>query len=190
MTGLADHLGWLLAQTSSSGGAISSQSLMIWAIVAFGIALILLGAEAFVPSGGILGFSALLSAVLGIILFFWFDTTWGMVSLAFSLAAFPFVVTGLLWIAPNTFVGRMMTLDNQQIPITLAAGGEGAPGAVAVGVQGTAETDLRPIGTCRLEGHRHDCISELGIIPAGSDVEVIAADGTSIRVRIVNQSSA
>jgi len=185
---ITNQLGLLLAQAAGSGAGqapATNNALMIWAIVAFGTAFVLLGAEAFVPSGGILGFAALISAIIGIVLFFWFDTMWGMAATALTLIAFPFVVTGLLWIAPNTFVGRMLTLDAQQEPATLAAGGAGDLGEIAVGLRGVAESDLRPVGACRLAGARHDCISEFGTILAGSDVEVTIIDGTTIRVRSI-----
>ncbi|MFN3167140.1 MAG: NfeD family protein [Phycisphaeraceae bacterium] len=173
-----------LAQSNaaSQGGGDDTQW-MVFAIIAFGVALALLVLEAFVPSGGVLGVLAGIVAVAGIVMFFRFDTMWGMWSMALSLLALPFVLAGMLWVWPNTPIGRALTLeDNQQ-----RANTEGPPseGAIAVGMQGEALTDLRPVGACRLNGVRLDCMAQAGVIEKGAQVKVVNVEGTTVKVRAV-----
>jgi membrane-bound serine protease (ClpP class) len=173
-----------LAQSNaqSQGGGDDTQW-MVFAIIAFGVALALLVLEAFVPSGGVLGVLAGLVAVAGIVMFFRFDTTWGMWSMALSLLALPFVLAAMLWAWPNTPIGRALTLEENQ----KRANEEGPPieGAIAVGLQGEALTDLRPVGACRLNGVRLDCMAQAGVIEKGAKVKVVNVEGTSVKVRAV-----
>lgn len=169
-----------LAQASANGGA--DRTLLVWAVVAFGLAILLVVVEAFMPSGGIVGGLAGLCAIIGIVLFFRFDTMWGMVSMAITLLALPFLIAGLIWLWPNTAFGRWVTLDDEQETVLH---GEETPTAdgFTVGQTGTALTDLRPVGACRLGGKRTDCLALAGVIEAGTAVRVVAVEGTTIKVK-------
>ena len=116
--------------------------MLIWAVVAFGLAILLVVVEAFMPSGGIIGALAGVCAIVGIVLFFRFDTMWGLISMALTLLSLPFLLMGLLWVWPNTPVGRALTLDDVQAPAADTANDD--EGAVRVGQEGTTITDLRP----------------------------------------------
>jgi len=156
------------------------RSMLIWAVVAFGLAILLVVVEAFMPSGGIIGVLAGICAVVGIVLFFRFDTMWGLVSMALTLLALPFLLMGMLWVWPNTPIGRALTLDDE--PTSQEANADDET-IVSVGQEGTTLTDLRPVGACRLSGRRLDCISQAGVIPAGTAVRVIAVEGVTIKVK-------
>lgn len=178
-----------LAQSTPPAGQpapTDDQQWMVYAIIAFGMAIALLILETFVPSGGVLGVLAGMSAVGGIVMFFRFDTTWGMVSMAVTLLATPFLIGGLLWIWPHTPIGRALTLgdsdDDPDEPTTGAnAGGDDA--SIAVGLEGVALTELRPVGACRLDGKRTDCIAQTGMIEPGTKVKVVFVDGLTVRVK-------
>lgn len=174
-----------LAQTAPAAQA-ADDKWMVYAIIAFGMAMALLILEAFVPSGGVLGILGGLCAIGGIVMFFMFDDMWGMVSMAVTLLATPFILGAMLWVWPNTPIGRALTLDDEQEPIN-APGPPAAEdaGAIAVGTEGEALTELRPIGACRLSGKRIDCISHAGIIEPGTKVRVVQMDGMSIKVKAV-----
>jgi hypothetical protein len=55
-----------------------------------------------------------------------------------------------------------------------------APGAVAVGTEGTAETTLRPVGMVRFGELRVESVAEMGMIEAGT--AVTAVESTPLRV--------
>ncbi|XAL99628.1 hypothetical protein OT109_18870 [Phycisphaeraceae bacterium D3-23] len=180
MTTSLATLGFTLAQSAQNSG--SDRTLLIWAVVAFGLAILLVVVEAFMPSGGIVGALAGLCAVVGIVLFFNVDTLWGMLSMAITLISLPFLIAALIWVWPNTAFGRWVTLDDEPADEQEAGVNEDA-GAIAVGTRGTAITDLRPVGACRLEGLRTDCIALAGVIESGTAVRVVSVEGTTIKVK-------
>lgn len=171
--------------TQNAQGLSDETQWMVWAILAFGVAIALLVLEGFLPSGGVLGVLAGICAIAGIVMFFRFDTMWGMVSMAVTLLASPFMIAGLLWIWPNTPIGRMLILDDEQARINQDTRGDDGNGQITVGLEGEALTELRPVGACRLKGKRIDCIAQAGMIEKGTKVVVIGVEGVSIKVKPV-----
>jgi len=158
-----------------------SDSTIIAAVILIAVALIFFFMEVFVPSGGLLGLLAGCSLIAGIVMLFKVDTTLGLVGLVVSLAAIPFLLAFGMKIMPDTVIGRMLTLKNP--PLRDANSGE--PGnIVPIEATGKALTDLRPIGTCLIDGRRMDCMAEAGVIEAGQPVRVVFADGMQIKVRL------
>lgn len=181
----------LLAQAAPAAPAPGSPAAdptpwVAYAVLAFGVAIALMIVEAFMPSGGVLGVLAGLCAIAGIVMFFRFDTTWGLVSMALTLIAAPFAIAGLLWVLPNTLFARMMTHESisERINDHPGASAEHASG-VAVGDEGEAVSELRPVGACRLAGQRIDCIAQSGMIDKGTKVRVVHIEGGSVKVRAV-----
>ncbi|MEM1353608.1 MAG: NfeD family protein [Planctomycetota bacterium] len=176
------NLAQLFAQTvpPPGGGGGDNTIYMVWAIVCFGIAIVLVVLEAFLPTGGVMGALAGVAAVVGIVLFFGFDTTWGLVSMAFTLLALPFILAGMIWIWPNTPIGRALTLQDEA---EADAGQPPAPPPFPVGTLGKAVTDLRPVGACSFGGKRADCLAVGALIDAGTPVRVVDVEGTTIKVR-------
>ena len=169
----------------AQGATSDDTQWMVWAIIAFGVAVTLLVLEAFLPSGGVLGLLAGLCAIAGIVMFFMFDDTWGMVSMAVALLATPFIIGAMLWIWPNTPIGRALTLDEEQARINTDTGTADGDGTIQVGIEGEALTELRPVGACRLNGKRIDCIAQTGVIEKGTQVRVIGVEGVSIKVKAI-----
>jgi len=160
---------------------------LLWSILFLAIALALFFAELFVPSGGLISFLAACSLIVGIVLLYIGDTLWGLVGSIVSLLAVPFLFAAALKIWPNTPIARILLLKNQP---SRGLQDEGVAGHDAtekaqelVGQRGQALTDMRPVGTCLIEGKRTECLAEGGIIRSGRPVKVIAADGMHVRVR-------
>lgn len=172
------------AQPAAQGAQTAdTQQWMVYAIIAFGMALALVVLEAFVPSGGVLGILAGVCAIGGIVLFFRFDTTWGMASMAITLLATPFIIGAMLWVWPNTPIGRALTLEEEQEALNAPGPPDDSPDAILVGTEGEALTELRPVGACRLAGKRIDCIAQTGVIEPGTKVRVIYTDGMTTKVK-------
>lgn len=179
-----------LAQASQASPAVQGAAgddtqWMVWAIIAFGIAITLLVLEAFLPSGGVLGLLAGFCAIAGIVMFFMFDDKWGMVSMAVALLATPFIIGGMLWIWPNTPIGRALTLEDEQKRVNTDERARDHDGLIKVGLEGEALTELRPVGACRLDGKRIDCIAQAGVIEKGTTVRVVGVEGVSIKVKAI-----
>jgi membrane-bound serine protease (ClpP class) len=158
---------------------------VIWAIVCFAVAFILFFLEIFVPSGGIIGFVAAASLIGGIVMLFRIDTTLGVIGIVVSVATLPFIIGFALHVWPNTPIGRMLMLNQRQAPMSDA---HSEPRGVIevdplVGQMGKAVTDLRPVGTCVIEGKRMECLAASGMIRSGAAVKVVAVDGSQVKVR-------
>ncbi len=160
---------------------------VIWAFVCFGVALILFVLELVVPSGGLLGLGAATAAIAGVVLLFQVNWRYGVFSAIACLVALPFLIGYGLKILPHTPFWRMLTLQSNTDPdvIDPADADPNKPNErkQLVGAVGEALTDLRPIGACRINGRRVECLAQGGVIRAGANVQVVAADGLQIKVR-------
>ena len=156
------------------------ESKPLFAVILIAVAMILFFAEVFVPSGGLLGLLAAAALISGIVVLFSFNTTAGVIGLIVSLAALPFLLAFALKIMPNTVIGRMLTLKN---PPPRDPNDDPSVSQATVGATGQAITDLRPVGTCLIDGKRTDCLAERGVIEAGQRVRVIVVDGMQVKVR-------
>ncbi len=183
-----------LAATATAAAEAGSTVALIWGVVLFGIALLLLLLELFVPSGGLISVVAGVSLVGSVAAFFTHDPVWGFTAAGVYVLLSPLVIVTLLRFWTHSRVGRKLVLGGQEEdyeadPEAAAARSEEARRrrvselAALVGARGVAETSLRPVGTVRVEGRRIDALAESGIIDAGSPVEVVAAHDNQLKVR-------
>ena len=106
-------------------------------------------------------------------------------SIVISPIAFAFALK--VW--PNTPIGRRLILGDasddldEEAPPPTDASDELRQ--ALVGATGVAMSDLRPVGTVRIEGERVEALAEGGMIDAGQDVRITAVEGNRIRVRAV-----
>ncbi len=173
----------LLAQAAAQD---SSSEYALWGVVLLGLALVLFFLELFVPSGGVIGLGAALAMVAGIVMLFKFDTTTGLVGATVSLGAVPFLFMLGLKIWPHTPIGKMLTLGGGTEGADEADAATSKPSATSselIGKTGEAITDLRPVGTCVIDGIRRDCLAEGGVIERGATIRVTSSDGMGIKVR-------
>lgn len=143
------------------------------------IGFMLLAVEVFIP-GGVLGALGGLAILVSIIAgFFTFGPQGGLLA-AVAIIVFGSVLFGV-WIRifPRTPMGRVLTLRKDGHEFKAAQ----AEPAIVVGLQGTAQSDLRPAGLALLNGHRTDVVSESGYVAAGAPVRVVKVTGNLIVVR-------
>ncbi len=156
-----------------------------------GIGLIILGAillviEAFVPSGGVIGLTAGVCAVVGVVLLFRYDTTWGAIGLLVTLILGPMLFFWMLKLLPSTPMGKTMFGDSDE---DIAARRDldnskwREERNALIDQRGTALTDLHPIGIVQINGSRHDAIALGPIIDIGDPIRVVKVDGMQIEVR-------
>lgn len=164
-----------------------NEGLLLWGLALLAAALLLIIVEVFVPSGGVISFTAVVVAIAGVVCLFRVHVLWGFSGLLSMMILGPLVGFFALNILPSTPMGRRL-IHGDSAP----ADGEDAetpvpdPMASLVGMEGTAITDLRLVGTVRVDGKKHPAISELSFIPAGSKVRVVGVDGGELRVRMVS----
>ncbi len=161
----------LLAQVADAGGTT-----LLWGFLLLSAMIFLIAMELIVPSGGVLAIAAAASLIGSITAFFLHDTTTGLAALAAVILIGPFL-TWICWTWwSQTEMANRMVLSTQgstdeELRETL------------LHQCGTAETDLRPIGTVRIEGHRHDALSDHGFVSAGSSITVVQVLDNQLKVR-------
>ncbi|MDJ0651426.1 MAG: NfeD family protein [Simkaniaceae bacterium] len=148
-------------------------------IVAIGIgllSLLLIYLEFFIP-GAILGILGGVGFCLSILLFIWESAIPWQIS--------TFVITSLLSLALTI---KMALWKLKQKPALFAR--EEQSGYLAsefakelIGKSGEALTDLKPSGHIKVEGTRHQAVSESLYIKKGESVKVIAGEGARLIVR-------
>jgi membrane-bound serine protease (ClpP class) len=162
-----------------------SEWLLVWGVLLVALSLVLLAAEAFIPSGGLISVVAAAVAISGIVCLFKVDWKWGVSGIGTVAVLGPLLFIFALQLMPSTKVGRTLMFgeDGQEHPVLSDDAAHELD--VLIGAEGTVLTDLRPIGAVRLGDRRIDALAELSFIPAGSRVKVVSVDGTTIKVRAV-----
>ncbi|AET70931.1 membrane-bound serine protease (ClpP class) [Desulfosporosinus orientis DSM 765] len=158
-----------------------SQGFIIMLIL---IGIALLAVEVFViPGFGVSGILGMASLITGIFLVT--DTLMeGLVYTAISLFILGIIVFFSFRSARTRRIWKRFSLSTRQTP------NEGyiAPKPqyeMYLGKVGTALTQLRPAGTGEFDGLKLDVVTEGGYIGLGTDIKVIAVEGTRIIVREV-----
>ncbi len=161
----------LLSQTSADPG-----NTLLWGFVLIGATIFLIALELVVPSGGILAIAAAAALIGAIAAFFMHDATTGMVALAVIAIVGPLAAwLGWRWWSETIMAERLVLQTDEDTPSSARA--------ALLGREGVAETDLRPIGTVRIDEHRHDALSDLGVIEAGTTVTVVKVLDNQLKVR-------
>lgn len=144
----------------------------------FGIFLIML--ETFLPGwvAGILGTISILAAIwLAMMSEELVGWSSGMrLGLALGILVFSgaLLLVWLRWFAVKFFRRSMtLTASIETQPVITAA----------LGSQGHALTELRPLGRAEIAGQRYDVRCQSGQVPAGTLIEVIAAEPGNLLVR-------
>ena len=143
-------------------------------LMAVGVVLLL--AEALLPSHGLLGLAAA-GCILGAIFTASRQNAWvGLALLVGVAAATPFAWVAFVKIWPRTPIGRRVVLP----PVV----SEPPQPPVRVGQSGVTTSELRPIGVCDFDGVRVEAQSEHGIVPPGTTVKVVALVNNRPTVRV------
>lgn len=180
-----------LAQATTSASA-GNEAYFLWGCALFGVAVVLLAVELFVPSGGLLGILCGITAIASIVSFFRYDTGWGVgVTLGYIvLTPIALVFFFRLWI--NSPIAKAMILGDADQSADLEEASVRseqdrqrrlAELQELVGAEGYAETALRPVGTIRINGIRTDAMAESGVIEADTPVVVTDIYDNQIKVR-------
>ncbi len=159
-----------------------------YAAMLFVACALLLVAEVFVPSAGMLSLCALGCLTGGLILCFGISPIVGWTGIILSGVIIPVVLYISYRLFPKTRFGRAVTLNPPD-----SAQGDAVPDKalldVLVGEVGCTQTPLHPVGICDFSGRRLECVAETGYVDRGIIVEVICVQGTQPTVRIKEEGS-
>jgi membrane-bound serine protease (ClpP class) len=164
------------------------ESLLFWGLGLLGASLLLVAIEIFVPSAGVIALVATAVALAGIVCLFRYDPLWGIGGTLAMLVAGPGVAIYGLQLWRHTPIGRKMIGEpsEEQVEAARIEEKREADARLAmIGREGTAATDLRPVGIVLIEGKRYDALAEAGIIAAGARVRVTVVEGAQLKVRAV-----
>lgn len=177
-------------------GAGSDRGIMeysTWAFLLLAVGLVLLIAEVFIPSGGVISVLSTLSLVGAVWCAWkaWWDSNpgsfWGF--LTGMAVLLPIVVALAFYVWPNTPLGRRAILE-APAPHEIASFVEQEEKyRQMVGKTGETVTMLNPAGIVRINGNRVHCQSEGVILDAGTLVRVISARSNRVIVRRVESST-
>jgi len=155
---------------------------VIWMIVGLTVIGLLLIAVDFYLPGFVLGSIGIVLMLIAVALCYTnFGLNWAaalfLVEVVLGVGGGYFVIKTV----PQTAAGKRMILSHDQTGQRSAS----EPAAALVGKQGVAQSLLRPSGMALLDGKRLDVVAESGMIESGTNIKVVAVEGTRIVVRKV-----
>ncbi|MBX6311426.1 MAG: serine protease [Isosphaeraceae bacterium] len=154
----------------------------VWPSLCLAVGLILLIAEAFIPSGGLIGLLAVGFLALSLYLAFATSTALGLKFLFALGLLLPLTLALAIHLWPRTPLAKWIFLKPPDPEDIMPE--ERTPALDhLIGQFGRAMTPLRPSGLVDFDGRRLDAISEEGLIPAGTLVRAVQVRGGHLVVR-------
>lgn len=160
-------------------------STLAWPLLILALGLILLIAEIFIPSGGLIGLLAVCCIAISLWQAFHQSYDLGIKFLLADLLLAPLALTAAVYIWPKTPFARRVFLrppDAEEIEVSHSAQRLDH----LIGQYGRALTTLRPSGTVDFDGRRLDGLSEGSLIPAGALVQAVRVRAGQIVVRVAS----
>jgi len=160
---------------------------LVFAVFLYFVCAVLIIAEVFVPSGGLISICAIACLVGGIVIFFQYSATAGWIGIGIAVIMIPSVLVVAYKIFPRTRFGKNVTLTPPK-----RRQGDAIPDTdklkELLGADGVVLTPLRPVGMCDFSGQRVECVAESGYVDKGTKVKVINVESTQLTVRINEES--
>jgi len=156
----------------------------VLAVFLYFICAVLLIAEVFIPSGGLIGIMALACLIGGVTIFFNHSIVAGWIGIITAVVMIPSILISAYKTLPKTKFGKSVILAPPQ-----RQQGDAIPDTPQlknlIGTVGVVTTPLRPVGMCDFSGQRVECVAESGYVDKGQTVKVIGVEGTQVMVRMV-----
>jgi membrane-bound serine protease (ClpP class) len=159
----------------------------IWPFLLIGLGLVLLVAELFLPTGGILFVLSVAALVVGVAMTYLYDAALGITTLIVVLIGAPALFGLAFYFWPKTAVGKRFFLHGPQEDDTLASTPVNLELEQLRGHYGRTLSPLRPAGVTDFDGRRVDTISEGIMIEAGQWVRCIDVQAGKVIVRAVDK---
>ena len=149
----------------------------------FGTGALVLVAELFIPSHGVLTFVGVALLIAGIVQTFRFGgEKAGAISVLACLVVLPVFAVAAVKVWPRTWVGRriappnpVLTPRDTSVPVEEISR--------FIGQTGRSLSTLRPVGICEFNGRRVSCVAEFGMLGAGVAVEGLRVVGGQLAVQ-------
>lgn len=164
--------------------------LLAWAAILLSIGLMLAIIEVFVPSGGLLGFLAMMAILSAVFLAFRHGPWSGISVLGLAVFAVPAGLIMALQVWPKTPMGRRILLPVPTSDEVLPDSDKRRGLKRLVGHIGRAKSLMLPSGAVEIDDETVDALSEGMAIEAGQWVKVIEVRGTRVVVRPTDERPA
>ena len=152
----------------------------------YGAAVLILVAEIFIPSSGVLSVTGVGFLVVAVVKTFDYcgDAAGYVASIASPVFLLAFAIVSIkVW--PRTRIGRIIAPLNPEYT-EKDLGTDNDDIKPLVGKYGRALSPLRPVGTCEFDGRRFQCICESGMIDAGAAVRAVGLKGRNLEVALTD----
>jgi membrane-bound ClpP family serine protease len=160
---------------------------LVFAIFLYFACAVLIIAEVFVPSGGLISLCALACFGGGTWIFFQHSAAAGWIGVGIAAVMIPCVLIFTYRIFPKTRFGKSVTLTPPE-----RQHGDAVPDTSELkellGEVGVVLTPLRPVGMCDFSGQRVECVAEGGYVDKDKKVKVIDVQSTQLTVRMIEDS--
>lgn len=152
---------------------------LLWSTLLILGGMLIIAAELFIPSGGVLSLFAALTLLAAIVVAFTDGLTTGAIALSAVVILVPVVGIALLRWWPRTAMGRRILLQSSDSEYQA----EENPLMELLGQSGVVKNEMRPNGRVTIEGRIYDAVSQGTLIEEGETVVVSGVDGVRIQVR-------
>jgi len=146
------------------------------------IGVLMLVAEIFIPSHGVLSVAGLGFLVVAVVRTFMYGgREAGVIAVLACLVFLPIFAYLSIKYWPRTPIGRRISPPN---PV-LTSADTSVPVeemAILIGQTGRSISPLRPVGICVFDGRRVSCVAEFGMVDAGVMVEGVGMKGSNLAV--------
>jgi membrane-bound ClpP family serine protease len=160
---------------------------LLFAIFLYAVCAVLIVAEVFIPSAGLLSILATLCVAGGVAIFFHHSLVAGWIGVVVALVMVPTLLVLAYRMLPRTSFGRRVMLAP---PVRERGDAIADTPALAklLGQTGRVLSTMRPVGMCGFDGQRIECVAESGYVPKDKRVQVIRVEGTQVTVRVVEET--
>ena len=155
---------------------------LVWPVICLIVGLILLVAEVFVPSGGLIGLLAIGLLIVSLGLAFAQSMNRGLAFLVALLMLLPVTLAYAVYLWPRTPMAKWVFLKPPE-PEEPDPEERARKPEHLIGQFGRALTPLRPSGLVDFEGRKFDGLADEGMIPAGTLVRAVQLRGGQLVVR-------
>ncbi len=160
---------------------------LVFAVFLYFVSAVLIIAEIFVPSGGLISICALACLIGGLMIFFHSSSTAGWVGIVVAIIMIPSILIIAYKIFPKSGFGKSVTLSPPN-----RKKGDAIPDTpelkAMLGAVGVVTTPLRPVGMCEFDGRRVECVAESGYVDKNKKIRVIHVQGTQLTVRVIDET--
>lgn len=161
---------------------------LAWASLLLLVGVALAALEVFIPSGGVIGFLSVVSALAAIVLAFRQGSTYGVGFMGVAVIILPIALVTALHFWPRTPMGRRLLLRIPTGDDVLPDSDERRSLKALVGAVGQAKTLMLPGGMIAIGDRNVDAVSEGMAIEPGQAVKVVEVRGTRVVVRPTDEA--